>query len=81
MKMKHQQRYADFGHFMNCVAEYIEQEYLDLDLSSGFTDDERYTIKNIVTAHYEDGDVACNAANNVMCYLRTSREWMEKNEK
>jgi hypothetical protein len=42
------------------------------------SDDEKYTIRNIVHAHYEIDDSIANAANHIMDYLKTSRQWIDE---
>jgi hypothetical protein len=63
------------------VADYIDHEYGGSDISDGLTDDERYTIRNLVTAHYEWNDSVSNVANHIINYLRKTRQWNQENIK
>ena len=44
---------TDFEKFTYKVADYIDYEYGGSDINDGLSDDERYTIRNLLTAHYE----------------------------
>jgi hypothetical protein len=67
--MSNQSRYSSFQEYLYAVADYISMEY----------DDEKWTIKTISTAHYEMGDNASNAANYIMNFLNSSRNWKKEN--
>jgi hypothetical protein len=56
-------------------------EYGDIESQQKLTDDEKWTIKTISTAHYEMGDNASNAANYIMNFLNSSRNWNKENSK
>ena len=43
------------------------------------TDDERFTIRNIMMACYDTNDSINNAANMIMEYLKKNRVWKENN--
>jgi hypothetical protein len=70
-----------FQDFTNDVADYIDSEYgsgNDLVMAT-LTDDERYTIKNMLDAHYHFNDSVNNTANYVIDYLRQTRNWTKDN--
>ena len=70
-----------FQDFTNDIADYVDSEYgsgNDLVMTT-LTDDERYTIKNMLDAHYHLNDSINNAANYVIRYLRESRNWIKEN--
>lgn len=67
-----------FQEYAYKIADYIDMEYGNID-DGHLSDDEKYSIKNIMTSHYEDNDSANNAANIIVLYLRESRAWMEDN--
>lgn len=62
------------------VADYIEMEYGGFDSDMVMTDDEKYTVRNIMVAHYDSNDSINNAANIVMTYLKKNRVWKENNQ-
>ena len=64
--------------YMYKVADYIDMEYGNVD-DGYLTDDERHTIKNIVTAHYEADDSINNTASTIALYIRDSRSWNQEN--
>ena len=72
---------TDFEKFTYKVADYIDYEYGGSDIHDGLTDDERYTIRNLLTAHYEFGDSINNVANHIINYLRKTRQWNQQNIK
>lgn len=61
------------------VADYIEMEYGDFDSDEVMTDDERFTIRNIMMSCYDANDSINNAANMIMEYLKKNRVWKENN--
>lgn len=66
--------------YTNKVADYIDCEYEGASEQLGsLTDDEKWTIRNMIHAHYEYEDSVNNIANNIMSYLAESREFMEEN--
>jgi hypothetical protein len=54
-------------------------EYGDIESDQQLTDDEKWTIKTISNAHYEMGDNASNAANYIMNFINSSRNWSKEN--
>jgi hypothetical protein len=64
--------------YMYKVADYIDMEYGNVD-DGYITDDEKYTIKNIIAAHYDENDSINNTANAVALYIRDSRAWTQEN--
>ncbi|NDC73091.1 MAG: hypothetical protein EBZ62_06490 [Sphingobacteriia bacterium] len=64
-----------FENFALDVADYIEAEYSDNEFDD-LNEDERLTIRNMLDAHYHFNDSISNAANYVINYLRTSRNWL-----
>ena len=72
-------KYDSFKDFMNAVADYIDNEYYDLKKENPLSDDEKYTIKNIVRTHYESGDNISNTAYYIFQYLTMSRQWIKEN--
>lgn len=63
--------------YTNKIADYIDDEYEGGGEELGMlTDDEKWTIRNIVTMHYECSDSINNVANYIMSYLVESREHM-----
>jgi len=77
--MSNQSRYASFQEYLHAVADYISMEYGDIESDQKLSDDEKWTIKTISTAHYEMGDNASNAANYIMNFLNSSRNWKKEN--
>jgi hypothetical protein len=67
-----------FQDYLNKIADYIDMEYGGID-DGYLTDDERHTIKNIVTSHYEDDDSINNTASTIALYIRDSRSWNQEN--
>jgi hypothetical protein len=67
-----------FQDYLNKIADYIDMEYGGID-DGYLTDDERHTIKNIVTSHYEADDSINNTASTIALYIRDSRSWMKDN--
>jgi hypothetical protein len=67
--------------YMYKVADYISIEYGDLEQDGHLSDDEKYAVKNIMTAHYDDNDSINNTAANVVSYIRQNRAWMKENIK
>lgn len=68
-----------FQQYVIKVADYIEMEYGGFDSDTVMTDDEKYTVRNILTAYHETNDSINNAANSVMIYLRKNKVWKENN--
>jgi len=63
--------------YTNGIADYIDAEYDGANEELGsLTDDEKWTIRNIVTMHYESQDSINNTANYIMNYLEESRKFM-----
>jgi len=71
-------KYKYFSDYLNAIADYIGLEYGSIDDGRPLSDDEKYTIRNIVHAHYEIDDSIANAANHIMDYLKTSRQWIDE---
>lgn len=69
----------EFKEFVHCVADYITDEYDSIDLNNGLTDDEKWTIKNILLAHHEMQDSVNNTANQIISYIKHHRGWMKEN--
>jgi hypothetical protein len=67
-----------FQDYLNKIADYIDMEYGGID-DGYLTDDERHTIKNIVTEHYKADDSINNAASTIALYIRDSRSWNQEN--
>lgn len=63
--------------FTNHVTNYIDAEYGDSNdlITMQLSDDEKYTIKNILEAQYHAYDSPNNTANYIIHYLRESRNW------
>lgn len=79
--MSNQSRYSSFQEYLHSIADYISMEYGDIESDQQLSDDEKWTIKTISTAHYEMGDNASNAANHIMNFLHSSRNWNKENIK
>lgn len=79
--MSSQSRYSSFQNYLYAIADYISMEYGDIESQQKLTDDEKWTIKTISTAHYEMGDNASNTANYIMNFLNSSRTWNKENSK
>jgi hypothetical protein len=77
--MSNQSRYSSFQEYLYAVADYISMEYGDIESDQQLTDDEKWTIKTISNAHYEMGDNASNAANYIMNFINSSRNWSKEN--
>lgn len=71
-------KYNTLKEYMYAVADYISMEYGDLSADGGLSDDEKYVVKTMSHTHYEAGDNASNAANLIMNYIKTNRQWMEE---
>lgn len=63
--------------YTNKIADYIDAEYEGGASELGMlTDDEKYTIRNMIHIHYECEDSVNNIANYIMSYLVESRHFM-----
>ena len=63
------------------IADYIDAEYENEQSDLGkLTDDEKWTIRNMIVMHYECEDSVNNTANYIMSYLTESRYFMELND-
>ena len=63
--------------YTNRIADYIDAEYENGQSSLGrLTDDEKYTIRNMIHLHHECEDSVNNIANYIMSYLVESRYFM-----
>lgn len=63
--------------YTNLIADYIDAEYDGGASELGMlTDDEKYTIRNMIHMHYECGDSINNTANYMMSYLVESRQFL-----
>lgn len=63
--------------YTNRIADYIDAEYDNGQSSLGqLTDDEKWTIRNMIHMHYECEDSVNNTANYLMDYLVESRKFM-----
>ena len=63
--------------YTNRIADYIDAEYDNGQSSLGqLTDDEKWTIRNMIQMHYECEDSVNNTANYIMSYLVESRQFM-----
>jgi hypothetical protein len=63
--------------YTNQIADYIDAEYDNGQSSLGqLTDDEKYTIRNMIHLHHECEDSVNNTANYIMSYLVESRHFM-----
>lgn len=77
--MNNQSRYPSFKEYLHAIADYISMEYGDIESDQQLSDDEKFTIKTIAMAQYDMGDNASNAANIIMNFLNSSRNWMKEN--
>jgi hypothetical protein len=63
--------------YTNQIADYIDDEYEGASTKLGsLTDDEKYTIRNMIHVHHECEDSVNNTANYIMSYLVESRQFM-----
>jgi len=63
--------------YTNRIADYIDAEYEGGGAELGMlSDDEKYTIRNMIHMHYECEDSINNVANYIMSYLAESRQFM-----
>ena len=63
--------------YTNRIADYIDAEYDGASTKLGMlTDDEKYTIRNMIHMHYECEDSVNNTANYLMSYLVESRQFL-----
>lgn len=71
-----------FSQFMLAVADYIDDEYGGNRSSSlrDLTQDERYTIKNMLDDYYAKNDSVNNVANKIMQYLSDNSAWKSDNQ-
>ncbi|NBX97421.1 hypothetical protein EB118_07950 [bacterium] len=77
--MSNQSRYSSFQAYLHAVADYIGMEYGDIESDQRLSDDEKWTIKTLATAHYDMDDNASNTANYIMNFLHSSRNWNREN--
>ena len=64
--------------YTNRIADYIDAEYDGASTKLGMlTDDEKYTIRNMIHLHHECEDSVNNTANYIMSYLVESRQFMK----
>lgn len=64
-----------FKDYVLKIADYIDHEYGDSDMTS-LSDDEKSTIYQIMLSHYNNNDCVNNAANIIIFYLRENRSWL-----
>jgi hypothetical protein len=63
--------------YTNKIADYIDDEYEGGSKQLGMlTDDEKWTIRNMVVMHHECNDSINNVANYIMNYMIESRSFM-----
>ena len=63
--------------YTNRIADYIDAEYDKGQSSLGqLTDDEKWTIRNMIQMHHECEDSVNNTANYLMSYLVESRQFL-----
>lgn len=74
-------RYKTLKSYIYAVADYLDMEYDGLNQDKDLSDDEKYTIKLMVTSHYELKDSVSNAANYIIDYVRKNRDWKQDNLK
>lgn len=55
-------------------------EYGDIESKQRLTDDERFTVRNIMMGCYDANDSINNTANMIMEYLKKNRVWKENNQ-
>lgn len=67
---------SSWGDYVGYVADYIEQEY-DATEFSHLTIDEKWTIRNMIDAHYFNHSSVSNASSDIIDYLKSSRQWMK----
>jgi len=70
-------KYETLKDYLYGVADYIGLEYGDMENGQPLTDDEKYTIRQIVIGHYESNDSVANTSHHIMEYLNTSRKWIK----
>jgi len=73
-------RYKTLKSYIYAVADYLDMEYDGMNKDEDLTQDEKYAIKLMVTAHYEEKDSVSNTANYIIDYLRKNRDWKQKLE-
>lgn len=70
-----------FTEYVDKVLFYMDNEYTkdtNVGLGTGdLSDDEKYTIRSMVYHHYYKDNSPSNTANEIIDYLRDSRNWME----
>lgn len=70
----------EYKKFLSRVSNYLFNEYnWGKQETLSLTQDEQYAISMIIKAHYESKNSINNSANDVINYIRRSREWMETN--
>jgi len=63
--------------YTRAIADYIDDEYHNGQSDLGrLTDDEKWTIRNMIHLHHECEDSVNNTANYIMSYLVESRHFM-----
>lgn len=70
----------NFGDYVGAVSNYIEKEY-DADQFVNLTDDEKWSIRNIIETDYHYDNHINNSANNVINYLKSNRNLIKEKNK
>lgn len=73
--MKKESKRNDLSNFVSRIADYIDLEYGGFDSDMLMTNDEKNTIKSMTHQYFYSNDSVNNAANDIMTYLRTNRQW------
>ena len=64
--------------YTNKIADYIDAEHDNGSIGLGMlSDDEKWTIRNMIVMHYECEDSINNTANYLMSYLVENRQFMK----
>ena len=75
--MKKESKRNDWSNFVSRIADYIDLEYGGFDADMEMTNDEKHTIKAMTHQYFYSNDSVNNAANDIMTYLRTNRQWKQ----
>lgn len=77
-QMKNKLTNNDFSVYAGKIADYIDMEYGGFDNDGAMSDDEKYTVKNIIVDNFNKLNSVNNAANDIMTYLRDNNIWKKR---
>jgi hypothetical protein len=74
--MNNKSKQMTLDSFATAIAEYLADEYGDYSTKLDISNDEKYTIKNMVVGFHTKGDSVNNTANEIVSYLRKNRNYI-----